>query len=269
MIFHQPDNSIGGFKYTPNIYEYCEWGHHFHKSFELVYVIDGELETQINDNIAILKKNDFAFVLPNDIHYYHTKKYSKVWIGVFSEDYVYDFSKYIHAKTSEKIAFECNRTELAFLKEVLINENKPDIYILKSALYMVINRYLKQIPLVEKKRYDENLSHIAIEYIENNFKEDITLKEMAKTLGYDYYYFSKWFNRAFNINFKTFLNQYRLEYAKNLLATTEKDISVIAMESGFGSIRNFNRVYKNFTGNSPKEMRKENLSPKTCSLSGI
>ena len=57
------------------------------------------------------------------------------------------------------------------------------------------------------------------------------------------------------MNFKKFLNQYRFEYAKNLIVNTDKKLSDIALESGFGSIRNFNRIYYKFSGITPKEQR--------------
>lgn len=259
MIFHQNDNSIGDYIYNSKIYDDCEWGYHFHKSFEIVYVMEGELEVQINDGKALLKKNNFALVMPNDIHCYHTENYSKVWIGVFSENFIPDFAKYIHGKTAKDISFKCDKIELAFLEAVLIREEVPEPYLLKAAIYIVINRFIKEIPITEKKKYDKSLAHLTIEYIENNFDRDLTLKEISMNLGYDYYYFSKYFNSTFNINFKTFLNQYRFENAKKLLHTSDKDIMTIAMESGFGSVRNFNRIYKQITGNVPKNDRKNEI----------
>ena len=49
-------------------------------------------------------------------------------------------------------------------------------------------------------------------------------------------------------------NMFELEFNK---LKTDKNMTEIAIESGFGSLRNFNRIYKKFSGKTPMEVRKE------------
>ena len=97
-----------------------------------------------------------------------------------------------------------------------------------------------------------------LSYIEAHYLEDITLRDMARTLGYSHEYVSRVFNRTLGISFKTLVNQYRTECAISLMRTSGDSLVSIAMASGFQSLRSFNRVCLDFLGASPSEIRKGN-----------
>ena len=92
MIFYQEVNSKGNYNYNLRVYEKCEWLSHFHKNFEFVCVLDGELEVVIDEKEETLTKNRFAVIFPNEVHSFHTKGNSLVWVGVFSKEFVSDFA---------------------------------------------------------------------------------------------------------------------------------------------------------------------------------
>ena len=100
-----------------------------------------------------------------------------------------------------------------------------------------------------------------INYIADNFKSDITLKGIAKKMGYHEKYISSELHKLTNMNFRKFLSSYRIDYAKKLLKDVNSDytISHIAGECGFSSINTFNRVFKSLTGKTPGEYLKTNF----------
>lgn len=79
---------------------------------------------------------------------------------------------------------------------------------------------------------------------------------MSERLGYNYYYLSKCFHKIFSMSFTDFLNSYRLDAALSMLTETDKDITDIALESGFQSIRSFNEFFKKNIGTTPAKYRK-------------
>ena len=97
-----------------------------------------------------------------------------------------------------------------------------------------------------------------LDQISRRFTENITLQNISEELGYSYQYVSKIFSHRIRTNFKALLNQYRYEYAKQLLTETDKSISEIAFESGFQSIRSFNSVFLFFSNLTPREFRSQN-----------
>jgi AraC-like DNA-binding protein len=62
------------------------------------------------------------------------------------------------------------------------------------------------------------------------------------------------------MNFREFLGSYRIDYAKHLLSDSKDPfirILDVALESGFSSINSFNRCFKEVTGMTPSEYRKQ------------
>ena len=65
------------------------------------------------------------------------------------------------------------------------------------------------------------------------------------------------------MNFRKYLNLYRTEQACNLLRTTQKDISDIALDCGFQTLRSFNRAFKAATGLTPTQYRDRKIQKET------
>ena len=258
MILYQEENSKGNYTYNVRIYrDKYNCGAHFHKNFEFLYVLEDEFTVTVDDKTEIMKKNDFAIILPNQVHAFSTPENVTVWIGVFSEDFIKEFANTTSGKIGKKLLFNCSDDETAFLKKHFLTIEKNDILSIKSSLYMLCSRFLKEIELTDSLRQQSNMAHKSIKFIEENFRNDITLMDMAQNLGYEYHYFSRCFKNMFHTNFKTFLNQYRYDYAKNMILNTDASLTTIAYESGFGSLRNFNRIYKQFANSTPNKQRQK------------
>ena len=94
-----------------------------------------------------------------------------------------------------------------------------------------------------------------LNWIGENAAEDITLKQLAQTFGYDYHYLSRLLTNEYGINFRQLVNQYRVDAAIHLLESTDIPITQIALKSGFQNVRTFNHVFKEFLGHTPREHR--------------
>lgn len=78
---------------------------------------------------------------------------------------------------------------------------------------------------------------------------DLKIDEVAYELGINRTYLSIAINKAFNLNFKSYLNQYRFETMKEmLLLDNDRDFEDIAIRCGFGSLDTLRRVVKTKTG---------------------
>jgi len=88
----------------------------------------------------------------------------------------------------------------------------------------------------------------------------LTIKMLAKEIGTNRTYLSKFFKEEKECSFKDYINFFIAEYAKTLLFSPKKQaMADIAIMSGFGSVRAMNRSFiKNF-GNLPARLRKEYL----------
>lgn len=255
MIFHQPSNSMSNYSYNAVFYTDKVWDFHFHKNFELIYVLEGAVNCTINNKPYRLSAGDFGLCLPYDMHKYLPECNTHYWVLVFSEDFVSYFSNQLVGKMSDGFRFRCDEVEEKYIRSHIIDNQSPTIITLKSCLYAVCERYKNSVNLVKNDKRNSIMCDIA-DYISENHTGKLSLQSLAEWLGYDYHYVSRLFHQMFNMTFSDFTNIYRLETAVRLLKDTDKSITYIAYESGFQSIRTFNDFFKKNTGLSPSVYRK-------------
>jgi AraC-like DNA-binding protein len=95
----------------------------------------------------------------------------------------------------------------------------------------------------------------AKQFIEEHHAEDLDLGQVARAVHTSLFYFCKLFKKVTGINFTEYVARLRTEKAKSLLLNPNLRVSEIAYEVGFQSLTHFNRVFKNFIGESPTEYR--------------
>lgn len=256
-IFHQTHNSQSNYNYNIYIYDQINYAHHFHKNYEIAYVLSGKALYSVNDKQQILEEGDFSICLSNEIHSVKSLDNSRIWVGVFSEDFVHEFKKRVEGKTGIDFKFRCSETVNRFLLDNLINIKTDDILLIKSCLYALTSEYLRQTELTARDDRRGNLMSEIAEYIAKNFRKSISLKTLSAHLGYDYCYLSRAFNDLFSMSFTDYLNTFRIDHSLSLLTNTALTVTEIAFESGFQSIRSFNHVFKKRMGVSPVDYRKE------------
>lgn len=117
-----------------------------------------------------------------------------------------------------------------------------------------MSRFLQNMQ--EKKEDIHNYTiKRAINFIREHYMEGITLEEVARKLDITPEYLSTLFYKEMEINFSTFLKQFRISHAKRLLKGTEMKIYEIAESVGYQDPKYFMRVFKEEQGISPKEYR--------------
>lgn len=95
----------------------------------------------------------------------------------------------------------------------------------------------------------------ALDYIQDNFKQDIKLNEMASLCNVSISYFSRLFKKATGKHFSNYINEKRIIEARKLLETTDLSITNIAIDLGFEDSGYFSKVFKKIIGVSPSEFR--------------
>jgi len=98
-------------------------------------------------------------------------------------------------------------------------------------------------------------------YINEHFREEITLSSMAAAFSYNPSYLSRSFKETFGIGFNRYVTMLRLREAALLLRAGEKSVTSCALESGFRSLRSFYRSFYEEFGCTPREYPAENRHP--------
>lgn len=97
----------------------------------------------------------------------------------------------------------------------------------------------------------------AIDYIHEQFAEELTLDQMAVVSGLSKFHFIRLFREHVGMTPSHYLNQVRIEKAEQLLKQSAFDVTMIAYEVGFGSLNTFERLFKKKHGMSASEYRKQ------------
>lgn len=102
-----------------------------------------------------------------------------------------------------------------------------------------------------------------LKYCDENYLSDkISLDTISKALGINKHHISHLLSDNLNVNFSTYISELRINHACKLIKTTNMSITSISMECGFGSIRNFNRVFMKIKGTTPGEYKLKSTSEK-------
>jgi signal transduction histidine kinase/DNA-binding LacI/PurR family transcriptional regulator/CheY-like chemotaxis protein len=104
----------------------------------------------------------------------------------------------------------------------------------------------------------QRLTRKAMAYIHEHYSEPIGREDFACHVGVSEGYLSRSFNQETGLSLIHYLTRYRIQQAKQLLASTDKTITEIAMEVGFSDSNYFSRVFHQETGISPLTFRRKN-----------
>lgn len=259
MFFYQIMNSKIGINNDIRIFKNFNFMPHIHRDLELLYVLDGEIDVTIENTTYHAKKNQMALIFSNQIHSFSSPNDSRVLIHVFSPDNLRSFIQSLNGRVGKNPIFTCDESVRDFYYKCLIEKNMRSNLAIKSYLYIIFDQFLTSTELIEQNKTNDDILHQMLDYITNHFKEDITLKSIAHDLGYEPHYLSRIFGNRTGVNLRNYINQYRIDYAKYMLSESKEPITDIALSSGFGTIRNFNRVFLEHVGTTPLSFRQKTL----------
>ena len=232
----------------------CNKNFHLHRTYELVYVETGAIIIESNCGKETVNAGEYALIWANVLHSFRTVEHSVAYYCMFSGDLIRPFVKYTKGKAVETVKFTCKESVHNFAKQELFGKSgKIEWYTRKALLYAIIGEYRKSVKLSTPKGGNNDVAIRVLHYLEEHYTENITLDDVAKAIGYEKHYVSRCLHKWTSMNFTKILNWYIVEAATDLLQNTDHSVAYIAMNSGFQSIRNFNRVFLDLTERTPLE----------------
>lgn len=96
-----------------------------------------------------------------------------------------------------------------------------------------------------------------LNYIEENYQEDLRLEMLSEEFNYNYHYLSSFFNQEMKEGFSDYLNRVRIRKACEMLENPSKSISEISNDVGYSEHSYFCRVFKKYTGKTPSVWRRD------------
>ena len=132
----------------------------------------------------------------------------------------------------------------------------------KYADALLLSSYLKLLIYLDKNRIEsisqtEGFMYRAIEYINANITENIGIDGICAAVHVSKYHFCREFKKTTGLTVMDYILKTRIVLAKNELSKRDFSVGEISERCGFSSISYFCRVFKNDTGKTPLEFRKE------------
>lgn len=256
---------------------------HWHREMEILYITNGMMEVIIEGNHFIAKEGDILFVPPNLLHgaiNYNQSAcsfFAIVFDSFFIESHFSDLvqqsyfdpilkytAQHIVHATQEIHNIELLQSHASELIEAFAIKKPYYELTLKAHLFLFFQQ------LYEEKEtlfhFEENIERKndltsykckkILLYIEENYKNHISLDDISRHIGFSREHFCRFFKKNFHISFFTYLNEMRIKKAEYLLLNTQLKIIDIALESGFDDSNYFTTVFKKETGLTPTAYRK-------------
>jgi len=101
----------------------------------------------------------------------------------------------------------------------------------------------------------ESSIKISLQYIEKNYKNEISLDELCQQSFISKFYFCKLFLKTTGYTPHEYINRYRVNQAKNLLTFSKMTFTAISKEVGFMNKLSLDRNFLKYTGMTPREYR--------------
>lgn len=244
---------------------------HWHRSVEIFAVFEGSMDFYINDEKSNLSTGEFIIVNSNELHSIHAVHQNHTIVLQIP------FGQFKNYYTDEQVILfshvprEQDEQVMKIIQEMykLSQEKKVgyDFQVLGQyydLLYTLVSKYRKKEVSTEIIKSIKGLNRLSTitTYLEENYEKDISLENLAKTFGYSAEHLSRMFQKYANVNFKAYLQNIRLEYARKELLNVEKKISEIAVNVGFADSRAMAKAFKKQYKILPKEYRDLHLVKK-------
>lgn len=242
---------------------------HTHPFTEIFYVIDGEGSFITNHHQFSVQKKDVIIINANVEHTEISSDDNPLeYIAIGIQDV--SFISTTHAETDHPFIFynfQDKQKEVLFYLNAIIQEAESSQhnfeYICQHLLKVLIIKLLRQSKLQLEIKSHSILGTdvlIAKQYIENNFRENITLDLLAEITYLNKFYLSRTFKNEVGRTPIDYLNLQRIKEAKMLLKTTNFSVSQVANIVGFSSQSYFSEVFNKYELQTPTKYRKNNLS---------
>ncbi len=207
------------------------------------------MKITVDGQVFVLEKNEALLIFPNQIHELESTN-SKHILCIFSPRLVQAYITKLTDKIPKNNKFCPDEYLIGALKKLDAYSSSIEK---KGVLYSLCGQFNRQAAYVEKKTDHEKLLYKIFAFVEDNFCNDCSLLSLSKKLGYDYSYLSRHFKKIVGISFNSYVTHYRLSHACYLMENTEQTVLQCAYNSGFSSLRNFNRCFKDHLKITPTQ----------------
>lgn len=251
-------------------------------AFEINYCLEGRAEFTMNDGcLQYIGKGDiFISTIENHsdtlefplgkfkaiVLYFDLNYFEKDQIKIFEDD-SFDLNKFLQQFFKNDLCFflPANESTMNFFAELPnISAERLKPYLkLKALELLLFLENIKPNKIKPPKIYNSEQINIVKnieQFLKNNIDKRYTINELSKKFFISETSLKTLFKDIYGSPISIYINDYRIQKAKELLVTTNENISFIAKSVGYNSLSKFGVAFKKSTGLTASLYRKRYLS---------
>lgn len=260
-----------------------KWHHHADFT-ELVIVLDGTAMQQVNEKFYYIKRGD-VFVLADGVSHIFTEPHDLHICNIMFQpeqltDRNYDLRKlpgfhalfviepYLAQNSTFKSHLKLEFQEFDDVQKIIhcmfqeYQGEKPGYQEAVMSYFRLLVTQLSRYyePPAEGQKLSGSLGiATSISYMEENFRKDCTVEELAQLSHMSSRHFTRLFSATYHTTPKNYMLQLRLQYACKLLEQPSGSLSItqIAYDSGFNNSNYFTRLFHKVFHMTPGEYRRQ------------
>lgn len=270
--------------------------HHWHDEVEILYFYGGDFQLNINMEHFSIQSECLYFVNPGELHSIVSEQSCGCGEdaivfhpGILSFD-CYDtlqmhliqpilggkmlfprcilpqhpaFHSILNAFSDILHSFGQKLHDASPMKECTVTDDLTNQLYIKSSLLRILAILSEnQLFTPTERNYDRRVEGIkaVLTYIQENYKEKIYIKDLAKLLNMNEQYFCRFFKKTIGRSPMDYVNEYRIKHSLRLLEETDFPITEICLECGFNNFGNFLREFRKVKNTTPLQYRRQYLS---------
>lgn len=249
---------------------------HYHPEIEIVYINEGSGKRQVGSHVSYYKNGDLLCIGSNLPHCGFTDAFSKnrkesliqmlpdyLGEGFFNVAEMQSIKNLLERAKQGLVFTGQTKKKVGSIIENMYNKS-PFERILDSILVLHELEASKDFEILNAEGFtlkteaqDNSRINETFNYVQENFRQHISIEEIASHVNMTPPAFCRYFKKVTQKTFTQFVNEYRLVHATKLLSEKQESIQNICFECGFNNFSHFNKLFKNYTGKTPTEYRKE------------
>lgn len=241
---------------------------HWHDCIEIVFVEKGSVKMFFNNEWCELLEGEMIFIPPQQIHFTHADndKSVRTVIGInknlicdedaYAENIFFPFES---NKINQHCFFKDNGELSKIFENLHLLEDSPvgslliQSEILKIYAYIYKEWLKKDLSIIEPIK-DKTIYNL-VNVLKNDYATAPSAAEMADKLNISYSHMCRILNNKLGTSYKTLLNSIRIENAKKMLLSTDKNITEIGFDCGFTDSSYFIKMFGKSVGTTPNKYR--------------
>jgi len=257
-----------------SINEADSYAPHFHSAVEILLPLEGELFSVIDKTEYCIRTGEVLSIPAGCTHSLRMELGSVRELVLFEQNNVFTLKEFgaFRQLLARPIYLDMEHPARESVREKLVEmvavhrsgkvlRNMHcyaillEIYAQLGESYLATTATQTEVNALNRQLSGEDAFNRALDYVNENYMDDVTLDSLATYAGFSRYTLSRMFRQHTGQTFTQYLTKRPLTMAEELLSGTKMPVTQVALQCGFNSIATFNRVFRDVRGCTPTQYR--------------